>query len=238
VNQANAANPQCAVRIQNAGTAHAVSIYHNPAGGAGDASAEALDVVSTNPLDTALGVRGREEGRGTVKVTHVKPVRSDAGAAALSIALRGAGTACQGIFIENDAGNPTTGRLLNIRNGGPGSERLVLTAEGRAELPVKGAAGGVRIGSDANLYRSAQGVLATDGAIEATVVQGESVVLTAQAANPPPPPPGQEACLYVKGGKLVIQWNKGGTVLYTTISLDSAGLYPAIAAVTTDTAAP
>jgi len=165
VNQANPANPQQAVRIQNAGTAHTVSILHDPAGGAGDSSAEAVDIVSTNPLDTTLGIQGQEEGRGTVKITHEKPARSDANAAALSIALQGAGTACQGIFIGNDAGNPTTGKLLNIRNGGPTAKRLALTAAGQLELPVQGPDGGIVIGDDARLYRSADGVLATDGGI-------------------------------------------------------------------------
>ena len=146
VNQDNPANPQNAVRIQNSGTASTVSIFHDPAGGAGDSSAEAVDIVSTNPLDTTLGVRGREEGRGTVKITHEKPARSDANAAALSIALTGAGTAAQGIFIGNDAGNPTTGPLLNIRNGGPDAKRLVLTADGKMQLPVQGPLGGLVIG--------------------------------------------------------------------------------------------
>jgi hypothetical protein len=134
VNQANPANPQHAVRIQNAGTAHTLSIFHNPAGGAGDSNALGLDLVSTNRLDTTLGVRGREVGKGTVKITHEKPAGSDADASAISIALRGAGTACQGIFIGNDAGEVTTGNLLNIRNGGPGTERLVLRADGRLEV--------------------------------------------------------------------------------------------------------
>jgi hypothetical protein len=174
VNQDNPANPQNAVRIQNTGTATTVSILHDPAGGAGDSSAEALDIVSTNPLDTTLGVRGREEGRGTVKITHEKPARPDANAAALSIALTGAGTAAQGIFIGNDAGNPTTGPLLNIRNGGPSAKRLVLTADGKLQLPVQGPLGGLAIGSDASLYRAAAGVLATDGAIEVA----DGVVLT------------------------------------------------------------
>lgn len=165
VNQANPTNPQQAVRIQNAGTAHAVSILHDPAGGAGDSSAEAVDIVSTNPLDTTLGVQGQEEGRGTVKITHEKPARPDANAAAISIALQGAGTACQGIFIGNDAGNPTTGKLLNIRNGGPSAKRLALTADGKLELPVQGPTGGLAIGADASLYRSEEGVLATDGGI-------------------------------------------------------------------------
>jgi hyaluronoglucosaminidase len=174
VNQDNPANPQNAVRIQNSGTASTVAILHDPAGGAGDSSAEAVDIVSTNPLDTTLGVRGREEGRGTVKITHEKPVRSDANAAALSIALTGAGTAAQGIFIGNDAGNPTTGPLLNIRNGGPDAKRLVLTADGKMQLPVQGPLGGLVIGSDASLYRSAEGVLATNGGIAVA----DGVVLT------------------------------------------------------------
>jgi len=134
VNQSNPANPQHAVRIQNAGTAHTVSIFHDPAGGAGDPTAEAVDIVSTNALDTALGVRGREVGKGTVKITHGHPGVADDNAAALSIALEGAGTACQGIFIGNDADNPTTGDLLHIRNGGAGKDRLRLTADGLLEI--------------------------------------------------------------------------------------------------------
>jgi hypothetical protein len=235
VNQANPANPQHAVRIQNAGTGHTVSIFHNTAGGAGDSIAEALDVVSTNPLDSTLGVRGREEGKGTVKITHEKPAGSDANAAALSIGLAGAGTACQGIFIGNDADNPTTGPLLHIRNGGPGSERLVLTADGRMELPIPGVQGGLLIGTDANLFRSAPGVIATDGAVRATVMQGESVILDPAPAVPPDPNPGQ-ARLYLTDGKLVVQWNRGDTVLYTKVPLDSDGPYPAVQFVTTDTA--
>ena len=165
VNQANPANPQHAVRIQNAGTAHTVSIFHDPAGGAGDPAAEAVDIVSTNAQDTALGVRGRESGKGTVKITHGKPASSDADASALSIALEGAGTACQGIYIGNDAGNPTTGNLLHIRNGGPDAERMRLTAAGRLELPEPGSGAGLELGGDANLYRADVKTLATDGAL-------------------------------------------------------------------------
>jgi hypothetical protein len=166
VNQANPANPQHALRIQNVGKAHTVSIFHDPAGGAGDPSAEALDVVSTNEQDTALGVRGREAGKGTVKITHAKPGGSDANASALSIALEGAGTACQGIYIGNDADNPTTGDLLHIRNGGPGADRLRLTAPGRLELATQGRDGGIVMGSDATLYRAEENLLATDGGLQ------------------------------------------------------------------------
>ncbi len=223
VNQANPANPMAAVRIQNAGIATTVSIFHDPAGGAGDSTAEALDVVSTNPLDTTVGVKGQEEGKGTVKITHVKPAGDDADASALSIALLGAGTASQGIFIGNDSGNPTTGPLLHIRNGGVGNERLVLTPDGRVDLPVQGPAGGVLIGSDANLYRSAPAVLATDGTVKAGVVQGDGLLLDVQDTNPAAPVDDQQARLYVKGGRLVIQWNNDGDVLYTSVRLDRAG---------------
>jgi hypothetical protein len=239
VNQDNAANPQHAVRIENAGMAHTVSIYHDPAGGAGDPTAEALDVVSTNPLDTTLGVHGREEGRGTVKITHEKPAGPDPDASALSICLLGEGTASQGIFIGNDAGTVTTGPLLNIRNGGPGSERLVLTAEGRMELPVRGPLGGLMIGSDASLYRAAPKILGIAGGLEVrSLLVHASVTLTSKPSNMPPPPPLSQARAYVKGAKLVVQWNDGAKTLYTTIELDNPGPYPAVPSVTTDTTPP
>jgi hypothetical protein len=209
VNQSNAANPQQAVRIQNAGTSHAVSIFHNPAAGAGDPTAEALDIFSTNAQDTALGVRGREAGKGTVKITHAKPDGSDANAAALSIALEGAGTACQGIYIGNDAGNPTTGHLLHIRNGAADAERMTLTADGRLELPARGPGAGVMVG-------------------------GTLTLAAAPAGDMPPPAAAGLARIYVKNGKLVVQWNDGSDTLYTTIPLDTRGASP----VTTDTAAP
>ena len=110
-------------------------------------------------------MRGRETGKGTVKITHGKPPGPDANASALSIALEGAGTACQGIYIGNDAGNPTTGDLLHIRNGGPGTDLLRLTAPGRLELATQGSEGGLIVGGDANLYRADPEVLATDGAL-------------------------------------------------------------------------
>jgi hypothetical protein len=239
VNQDNAANPQHAVRIENAGISHSVSIYHNPASGAGDSTAEALDVVSTNPLDTTVGVHGREEGRGTVKITHEKPAGSDADASALSICLLGQGTASQGIFIGNDFGNVTTGSLLNIRNGGPGAERLVLTADGRMDLPVQGPLGGILIGSDASLYRSAPKVLAIAGGLEVrTLLMHTSMTLASKPANPPAPTAAAQARLYIKAAKLVVQWNDGQSVLYTTIELDNPGPYPVTPRVTTDTTPP
>lgn len=236
VNQANPANPMHAVRIQNAGIAHTVSIFHNPAGGAGDATAEAVDIVSTNPLDTTLGIRGQEESRGTVKITHGKPPNPDANAAALSIALEGAGTACQGIFIGSPSGDETTGDLLKIRNGGPGTERLVLNSAGQAELAVEGPGGGLLIGGDANLYRSDVSVLTTDGAFQAGEVRvGGAITLGEQPTDPVAPLVADQALIYMKDRKLVIRWSDGAKALYTTIPLDSRGRHPLV---TTDTAAP
>lgn len=222
VNQANPENPQAAARIQQSGTGHALSIFHDPAGGAGDATAEALDVISTNELDTTVGVRGRQTGRATVKITHDKPDSYDGDAAALVLSVQGDGTAAQGLFIGNDAGDVTTGPLLHVRNGSVGSERLVLTADGQLQLPVAGPAGGI----------------VTGGGVQAQVLQGDSLLVDAVTADPPAPVADSQARVYVKNGKLVVQWNRGGTVLYTTIPLDSDGPYPAAPLITTDTAAP
>ena len=65
-----------------------------------------------------------------------------------------------------------------------------------------------------------------------------SLTVESESSNPPDPASGSQARLYVKDGKLVIQWNRNGTTLYTTIRLDSPGPYPASPAVTTDTVAP
>ena len=355
INQMNPANPQHAVRIQNVGTASTVSVFHDPAGGAGDPNSEAVDIVSTNAQDTALGVRGREAGKGTVKITHAKPDVSDANASALSIALEGAGTACQGIFIGNDAGNPTTGDLLHIRNGGPGTDRLRLTSDGHLEVSrsvsaegtvtpgvqsldsylsrlTLNAVPGVVQGFVANTFSSFQhqlrltpigsggtgqltnvfGFYASPNAIvdtgwsvnnysplrveapggsgtilnltgleirdfrgramlnysirsfgpavhmrhsggvnigsqatpeTALHVRGNtsahgSLTLDTTPEDPEPPAAGQRARLYVKNGKLVVQWHDGGKTLFTTIPLEAAGPYPVTVPVTSDTTPP
>jgi hypothetical protein len=161
VNQSNPANPQHAVRLQNAGIGTTLSIFHNPAGGAGDASAEAVDIVSTNRLDSTLGIRGREQGRGTVKITHENTgdPGSDANASAVSISLVGAGTAAQGLFIGNDADEATTGNLINVRNGGPGTVRMVLGPDGRLTLAAAVEAPGLTLQApdgEARIYISGE----------------------------------------------------------------------------------
>ena len=53
-----------------------------------------------------------------------------------------------------------------------------------------------------------------------------SITVDSEAANPPAPDADAQARIYVKGSKLVVQWNRGGTPLYTTIALDSPALTP------------
>jgi hypothetical protein len=107
-----------ALHVAYEGSGHAVTIEHGE-GRPGSDGALALSVVSRNPADTSVGVRGRQTGRGTLKVTHEKPrggAANDASAAAVSVKLEGAGTAAKGIFV--DSAPATSGRLADVRNGG------------------------------------------------------------------------------------------------------------------------
>jgi hypothetical protein len=120
----NAAFAQTVLRVENDGIGHAMQILHNPNEGAGDSTSIALDIVSNNPADTALGVQGQETGRGTIKVTHVG-TGTDANASAISIAMEGAGTVAQGIFMDyTDAAPGANVPMLNLRHSG--TERLKL----------------------------------------------------------------------------------------------------------------
>ena len=89
-----------------------------------------LNVVGRSSATSTMQLSGEEAAVGTFKITHSSPTlipgQSDANAAALSIALAGAGTQAQGIFI--DAASRTSGKLLNLRNGGV--EQLTLAADG------------------------------------------------------------------------------------------------------------
>ena len=109
----------------------------------------------------------------------------------------------QGIFIGNDAGNVTTGHLLNVRNGGQGTERLILTADGQLQLAIQGPGGGLLMGTDASLYRAAPATLGTDGALLATTFGLSDAT--------------SQARIYVRDRKLVIEWTDGSSTLYTTI---------------------
>jgi hypothetical protein len=106
--------------IINTSSSHALQIQNLTTG---DSSCEAVDIVSLNDGDTTLGVRGHESGRGTIKVTHVKPDGiADANASALSMVLAPSDvnseqTAAQGWFLDCPAPG-TTGRLVSLRNAG------------------------------------------------------------------------------------------------------------------------
>jgi len=109
-------------------TTHALTAYQ--ASLAGDASA--INAVSDNPTFSAVQITGKELDKGTLKIAHVGMANgTDAAAAAISIDLKTAGTAAQGIFITATQG-ATTGNLLTIRNNG--REDLVLKANGRLGL--------------------------------------------------------------------------------------------------------
>lgn len=98
---------------------HAVTVRQRATSGTDTAAA--LNVVSDNPFTSAVLITGVEDGagaagRGTVKIRHNGQANgSDSGCAALSIDLRTAGTAAQGIFVTASDG-ATTGNLITLRN--------------------------------------------------------------------------------------------------------------------------
>lgn len=120
-------------------TEHAVTIYQ--AGTSGTDTASALNIISDNPLTSAVQITSSENARGAIKISHRNDSGSptgDANASAISIDLKqdgAGGTACQGIFMTSTDGG-TTGRFLTIRNGG-------------ANLMTVGPAGSVYTASDA-----------------------------------------------------------------------------------------
>jgi hypothetical protein len=131
----HAANPFSAIYSQYKGAGHGVVIDHQGNG----AASVGLNLTSTNTADTTLGIRGRENGRGTIKATHENwsgSATGDQNASVLSLRLNapdaaGSGganlTAAQGIFLDTEDG-PTTGKLINIRQ--QGRERFVVGPDG------------------------------------------------------------------------------------------------------------
>ena len=89
------------------------------------------DIVSQDTTRTTLGVRGDEAAAGTVKISHEPsgPGALDPNASTLSLRVEGA-SAAQGIFFDAPSG--TSGKLLNLRNGG--REVLVLEPDGTLVL--------------------------------------------------------------------------------------------------------
>ena len=125
ITAANSNYDQSALRVDYAGTSHAVSVSSTSSG----SNAQALNVVSTNTNDTAVGIQGSETSRGTVKIIHLfDGGASDSSASALSLRANGAGTAAQGIFFDAESGG-TTGALIKMRNDGV--DKLVVDKDGK-----------------------------------------------------------------------------------------------------------
>lgn len=76
-------------------------------------NAAALNVASSNPNFSAMGLSGTELTHGTIKITHTG-TGNDVNAAAISVDLEGNGTAAQGLYMNSIPG--TTGKLLFIQN--------------------------------------------------------------------------------------------------------------------------
>lgn len=145
----NAAFNQNGIFAQYDGTGHNVNISHAGTG----SNSSALNIGSTNPDHSSVGIGGVETAKGTVKITHTG-TGTDASASAVSIDLAGSGTASQGIFITATGGG-TIGNLLEVRNGGTGPVFRVTSA------------GVVGLGSgtgapDVTLFRAAADILQTD----------------------------------------------------------------------------
>ncbi|MFJ8233396.1 hyaluronoglucosaminidase [Streptomyces sp. NPDC094448] len=109
-------------------TEHAATVYQAGTSGSG----VALNIVSDNPDNSAVYLTGREKTRGTLKISHIGHADgSDADAAAVSIDLKTAGTATQGIFLTATDG-ATTGNLICLRNNG--RDDFVVKGSGRVGI--------------------------------------------------------------------------------------------------------
>jgi hypothetical protein len=107
----NSAFNQAAFYMNYDGISNAVEIVANT----NDTSSNALSVTNYNTQDSAVGIKGYEAGRGTIKVSHIKN-GSDTNASGISIDLQGTGTAAQGLYVDSTATGGTTGNLLRLRN--------------------------------------------------------------------------------------------------------------------------
>lgn len=59
---------------------------------------------------------------------------------------------------------------------------------------------------------------------EKNLISEEHLTLRAQSATPPAPSQDADGNIYVKGGKLVIQYDDGGTVRYKYLDLTGSGV--------------
>ncbi|GAA3792250.1 hyaluronoglucosaminidase [Streptomyces phyllanthi] len=175
-------------------TEHTATLYQAGTSGAG----VALNVISDNPDTSAMYLSGTETGRGTLKITHRGYAdASDKSAAALSIDLRTAGTAAQGIYVTATDG-PTTGSLIALRNN-----------DGLDDFVVKGT-GRIGVGIDRGATPRAQvHVVQSPSAPAALLVEGS--VRIGNAATVPTSVDGTAGggALYASNGRLVWRGSAG-----------------------------
>ncbi|MGW0823096.1 hyaluronoglucosaminidase [Streptomyces sp. NPDC002845] len=174
-------------------TAHTVTINHKGASG----EAVALNVTSDNPDTSAMYLTGRETARGTLKISHMGYADgSDQGAAALSLDLRTAGTAAQGIYLTATDG-PTTGNLVAVRNT-PGLDDFIIKGTGRIGVgTARGATPQAQLHVVQRAENAASAVLA-EGAVRLADVS--AVPTNAPAALGGGSLYAQDGALYWKGG--------------------------------------
>jgi|GEM_PF-1846979 len=109
----NSAYAQAAFYMSYKGSSNAVEIVSDSS----DTSSNALAVTGNNINDSTLGIIGYELGKGTIKVSHYRPIGlNDNNASAISIDLKGSGTAAQGLYVDSTEAGGTTGNLLRLRN--------------------------------------------------------------------------------------------------------------------------
>lgn len=128
----NATFNQSAVFVDYVGSGNAVVINH----AGNDASSGAIAITSTNTADSTVQIIGAETNKGTIKVTHNGQADgSDSSAAALSIDLKTAGTAAQGIFVTGTTGD-STGNFFTARSSDGATDKFVVKASGSIGIGI------------------------------------------------------------------------------------------------------
>lgn len=196
ITASNALFDKAAVHTDYAGVSNAFEISSTGTGTTGNA----LNVVSTNPNDSAVGINGAEITRGTLKIVHNYPGQADPNASALSLRANGAGTAAQGIYFDAENGG-TTGNLMKFRNNGV--DKFIMGPNGSLY-----SAQNVQIGSTVGDVGDGVGVL---GFKQATTV-------------PTTNPAAGGVIVYAEGG--VLKWrDPNGNVYAVGGSVDSPASY-------------
>jgi hypothetical protein len=175
-------------------TAHTVTINHKAPSG----DTAALNVTSDNPATSAMYLTGVETSRGTLKISHKGYADgSDPGASGLSIDLKTAGTAAQGIFVTATDG-PTKGALIVLRNN-PGVEDLVVKGTGRTGIGIARGA----------TPQSQLHVVAAPDAPSAILAEGAVRLADVPAAPTNAPAAAGGGSLFSQDGKLFWQGGNG-----------------------------